>query len=69
MAFLDLVREGNIGLTIAVERFDPYRGYRFRHYWWIRQAISRDSTAGSHHQVAGQCPGAAEQGAVLVDGL
>lgn len=43
MSFMDLVQEGNLGLTIAVERFDPYRGYRFStySYWWIRQAISR----------------------------
>jgi DNA-directed RNA polymerase sigma subunit (sigma70/sigma32) len=39
----DLLREGNIGLIEAVERFDPDRGYKFSTYvmWWIRQAVGR----------------------------
>lgn len=40
---LDLIQEGNIGLMLAVKKFDPYRGVRLPYYatFWIRAYILR----------------------------
>ncbi len=41
LKLIDLVQEGNLGLMIAVQKFDHSRGYRLISYavWWIRAYI------------------------------
>lgn len=41
MKMLDLIQEGNVGLMMAVRKFNPYKGLRLISYavWWIRAYI------------------------------
>lgn len=43
---VDLVNEGNIGLIIAAQKFDPTSGYKFISYavWWVRKLIMEHLT-------------------------
>jgi RNA polymerase sigma-32 factor len=38
---LDMIQEGNIGLMLAVRKFNPHKGFRLISYavWWIRAYI------------------------------
>jgi DNA-directed RNA polymerase sigma subunit (sigma70/sigma32) len=54
----DLIQDGNLGLLIAIDRFDPERGNRFSTYavWWIAQALQRAVADGGRpvHLVDGR---------------
>jgi RNA polymerase sigma-32 factor len=41
LKMLDLIQEGNVGLMMAVRKFNPYKGIRLISYavWWIRAYI------------------------------
>jgi len=41
LKMIDLIQEGNIGLMMAVRKFNPYKGFRLISYavWWIRAYI------------------------------
>lgn len=46
----DLIGEGNIGLVIAIEKFEPHRNLKLSTYatWWIKQRILRFITRNSN---------------------
>ena len=48
--FADLISEGNMGLTIAADRFDAKKNVRFISYavWWIKQTILKAIAEKSH---------------------
>ena len=50
LPFIDLIQEGNMGLMVAVDRFDYKLGYKFATYasWWIKQYMFKAISEQSH---------------------
>lgn len=50
LPFVDLIQEGNLGLMVAVEKFNYKLGYKFATYagWWIKQAMFKAISEQSH---------------------
>ncbi len=50
LPMVDLIQEGNLGLLVAIDKFNPALGYRFSTYatWWIKQAMFKAISEQSH---------------------
>lgn len=50
LPMIDLIQEGNLGLMIAVEKFNYKLGYKFATYagWWIKQSMFKAISEQSH---------------------
>ena len=50
LPMIDLIQEGNLGLMVAVDKFNYKLGFKFSTYagWWIKQAMFKAISEQSH---------------------